>query len=81
MTTHTSQKRQTSMHAAGFEPAIPASERLEAYALVRAAAGIGYYFIKNFKNFVTEPNVRRPLGSYSEGPDCSIKQATSYRQL
>jgi len=28
------------MHAAGFEPAIPASERLEAYALVRAAARI-----------------------------------------
>ena len=55
------------MHAAGFEPAIPASERLEAYALVRAAAGIGYYFITNIKNFVTEPNLRRPLGSYSEG--------------
>jgi hypothetical protein len=44
------------MHAAGFEPAIPANERLETYALVCAAAGIGYYIITNFKNFVTEPN-------------------------
>ena len=60
MTTHNSQKRQTFMHPAGFEPAIPASERLETYAFVRAAAGIGYYFITNFKNFLTEPNVRRP---------------------
>jgi hypothetical protein len=55
------------MHSAGFESAIPASERLETYALVCAAAGIGYYFITNFKNFVTEPNVRRSLGLYSEG--------------
>jgi hypothetical protein len=55
------------MHPAGFKPAIPARERLETYALVRTAAGIGYYFITNFKNFVTEPNVRRALGLHSEG--------------
>ena len=48
------------MLLARFEPAIPASEGLETYALVRAAPGIGYYFIANFRNFVTEPNVRRP---------------------
>jgi hypothetical protein len=46
------------MHPAGFETAIPSSERLVTYALVRPAAGIGYYFIKNFKYFVTEPNVK-----------------------
>jgi hypothetical protein len=67
MTTHNSQKRQKSMHPAGFETAIPASERLETYALVRAVAGSDCYFITNFKNFVTEPNVKRQLGLYSEG--------------
>ena len=34
-------KRQTSKPTAGFEPAIPAIERLQACALDRAATGIG----------------------------------------
>jgi hypothetical protein len=29
------------MHSAGFEPAIPASERLQTHAFDRAATGIG----------------------------------------
>ena len=39
--THNTQKRQTSMPAAGFEPAIPTSERPQTHALDRAATGIG----------------------------------------
>ena len=40
-TTHNTHKRQTSMSPAGFEPAIPASERPQTHALDRAAIGIG----------------------------------------
>jgi hypothetical protein len=47
------------MHPGGFEPVIPASERLGTYALGRAAAEIGSYFITNFKYFVTEPKISR----------------------
>jgi hypothetical protein len=39
--TQTLYKRQTSMLPMGFEPAIPASARLQNYALDRAATGIG----------------------------------------
>ena len=38
---HDIHKRQTSMPAAGFEPAIPARERPQTYDLDRAAAAIG----------------------------------------
>ena len=33
------------MLAAGFEPAIPASERPQAHAIDRAATGIGYIWL------------------------------------
>jgi len=42
LTTHSNNKRQTSICAAGFEPAIPARQRPQTYALDRAATGIGY---------------------------------------
>jgi hypothetical protein len=41
LTTHSTHKRQTDIHApAGFEPAIPTSERPQTYALGRAATSI-----------------------------------------
>ena len=46
LTTHTIHKREreTSMHRAGFEPAIPAGERPRTHALDRAAIGIDLHF-------------------------------------
>jgi len=41
LTTHNTHNRQTSMPPAGFEPAIPSSERPHTHALDRAATGIG----------------------------------------
>ena len=41
LTTHNTQNTQTSMPLAGFEPAIPASERPQTHALDRAATWIG----------------------------------------
>ena len=38
--THNIHKRQISMPPVGFEPAIPATERSQTYALDRAATGI-----------------------------------------
>jgi len=38
---HTTQSKQISMPPAGFEPAIPASERPQTHALNCAATGIG----------------------------------------
>ena len=40
-TTHDTRKRQPAMTAAGFEPAIPTSERSQTHALDRAATGTG----------------------------------------
>ena len=51
LTTHNTHNRQTSMSAAGFEPAIPTNERPQNHALDRAATGI----IKGIGNF----NIRR----------------------
>jgi hypothetical protein len=54
LTTHNIHKRQTSMPPAGFEPAIPASERPHTHTLDRAATGICIwniavmYFILNY---------------------------------
>ena len=44
LTTQNTHKRQTSMPPAGFEPAIPASERPQTHAVDRAATGIGLIF-------------------------------------
>jgi len=41
LTTHNTQKRETSMTPAGFEPAIPANKRSQTQALDRAATVIG----------------------------------------
>jgi hypothetical protein len=41
--------RQASMFPAGFEPAIPASERPQTHALDRAATGIGTFVITLLK--------------------------------
>jgi hypothetical protein len=41
LTTHNTHKRQTAMSPAGFEPALPARELLQTYALDRAVTGIG----------------------------------------
>jgi len=41
VTTHNSQKRQTSVPLVGFEPTIPASEYPQTHALDRVATGIG----------------------------------------
>ena len=41
LTTYNTHKKQASMHPAGFDPAISASERPQTHALDRAATGIG----------------------------------------
>jgi len=43
LTTHDTHNRQTSMLPAGFEPAIPASERPQTHALECAGSGMGQY--------------------------------------
>jgi len=40
-TTHNKHNRRTPMPSAGFEPAIPATRRLQTYTLDRTALGIG----------------------------------------
>ena len=45
LTTHNAHKRQTSIHTARFELAIPARERPQTYALDRAATKIGIRLI------------------------------------
>jgi hypothetical protein len=49
LTTHNTNKRQTSRPPAGFEPAIPVSERPQTHALDRAATGIGVIVINYCK--------------------------------
>jgi len=44
-TTHNKHNRRTSMPSAGFEPAIPAIERLQTYPLGRTATGICLFSI------------------------------------
>ena len=43
LTTHNPHKGQTSMSAAGFEPAIPAGVRSQTHAIDSAASGIGHH--------------------------------------
>ena len=45
LTTHNTHNRQTSVPSAGFDPAIPAGDRLQTLALDRSATGIGLYNI------------------------------------
>jgi hypothetical protein len=49
LTTHNTNKRQTSMPSAGFEPTISAGEQPQTYALDRAATGTGNqtYYLDN----------------------------------
>jgi len=69
LTTHNNHKRHTSMLPAGFEPAIPTSERLQTHVLERAATGIGPVVFTARKSFVY-------LTETSEGSlsvtDCSL---------
>ena len=55
------------MHPAGFEPAIPASERLQIHALDRAAIGIRFAQYSAAKFFLTVSN---NLKIYFEGESC-----------
>jgi len=41
LTAYNTYKRQTSLPPAGFDPAVPVSERPQAYAIDRASAGMG----------------------------------------
>ena len=45
--THNTHNKQTSMSPAGFEPAIPAGERLQTHALDRSATGIAKNYYLN----------------------------------
>jgi hypothetical protein len=58
LTTHNTHNRQTSMPPAGFEPAIPASERPQTHAVVSAATGIGLpmlHFHFKYNSYFTFP--------------------------
>jgi hypothetical protein len=50
LTTHNTEKRQTSMSPVGFEPAIPSSERSQSHSLDRAAAVISCYGRFDYEN-------------------------------
>ena len=52
---------QTSMAPAGFEPAVPASERPQTHALDPAATGVGKYKRNQFHDFPMKSIVRRLL--------------------
>jgi len=54
LTTQNIHKRQTLIPSAGFEPAIPASERPQTYAIHRAATGTGEYLYIIEINFILQ---------------------------
>ena len=54
-TTHNTHNRQTSMHPAGFEPAVSASERLQIYALDHVATSISGLLLCVFMWFQYDP--------------------------
>jgi len=56
LTTHNTHKRQTSILPAGFEPSIPASQRLKTYALYRAATGNGILMINEIHKYTVWTN-------------------------
>ena len=89
LTTHNNQKRQTSMHPAAFEPAIPASERSQTHALDGAATAIdsientGLYLTQNFPD---DPGIRitgRPLYLWGQrsGLLWRIQQRTAFKAV
>ena len=49
LTTHNTQKRQTSMPPVGIEPTIPASEQPQTHALDRAATRTGLHLVNELK--------------------------------
>jgi hypothetical protein len=51
LTTHNTQKIEVSVFLAAFEPANPASERLQTHSLNRAATGIGPWLIRSTKMY------------------------------
>ena len=52
LTTHKTHNGHTSMTPAGFEPAIPASERPQTYAIDRAATGVDILHISDMKMWI-----------------------------
>ena len=58
LTTHHTHKRQSCKTQRGFDPPVPASERQQTHALVRAAFGIGY---KMFSIYIDIIVPYRPL--------------------
>ena len=52
MTTHNTHNRQTCMPSTGFEPAIPANERPQTFALDRSATGIGIILLYIYINII-----------------------------
>ena len=75
LTRHNIHKRQTSLPLAGFEPAIPPSERPKTHTLDRATAGIGY-----IRTVLTKFSDWKYSGhcSYYRTPVCTIRSSKSY---
>ena len=61
LTTHNTHMRQTSMPPAGFEPAVPASERPLTHALDRTATGIGGHNCNLLNSTISLPSWRNWL--------------------
>ena len=69
--THNTHKRHPSIHApAGFEPAIPTSERLQTYALDRANTRVGRMLLLYIPS--ADVGVRVTLRTYIREVPCSI---------
>jgi len=62
LTTHKTHKKQTSMPPAGFEPAIPASERPQTEALDGAATGTGTLDVRNINLQRSKVRKREHIG-------------------
>ena len=75
LTSHNTHNRQTSMPPVGFEPAIPADERPQTYALDRAVTGTG---LRNFTSLKYEPSLMINVSEYLTV--CNYKNYTSWKQ-
>ena len=75
LTRNITPKRQTSLPPAGFEPAIPASERPKTHALDRATAGIGSMgtVLTKFSDWKYSWHC-----SYYRTPVCTIRSSKNY---